>query len=93
MSRRTPDVLYTLTMDTEKKSMREQLQARLEELRREFETGQARLRELETQEARLRETMLRISGAIQVLEETLSDTQMQSAGEPPVDTDEQARPA
>lgn len=54
--------------------MREQLQARLEELKREFEAGQARLRELETQEARLRETMLRISGAIQVLEEELSST-------------------
>jgi predicted nuclease with TOPRIM domain len=53
--------------------MREQLQARLEELKREFETGQARLRELETQEARLRETMLRISGAIQVLEEALAE--------------------
>ena len=60
--------------------MREQLQARLEELKREFETGQARLRELETQEARLRETMLRISGAIQVLEEELSGTQA-AAGE------------
>jgi predicted nuclease with TOPRIM domain len=53
--------------------MREQLQTRLEELKREFETGQARLRELEAQEARLRETMLRISGAIQVLEEALSE--------------------
>lgn len=55
--------------------MREQLQARLEELKREFETGQARLRELEVEAARLRETMLRISGAIQVLEEELSSTQ------------------
>ena len=55
--------------------MREQLQARLEELKREFETGQARLRELEAEGARLRETMLRISGAIQVLEEELSSTQ------------------
>ena len=59
----------------ERTTMREQLQARLEELKREFETGQARLRELETQEARLRETMLRISGAIQVLEEELAQTQ------------------
>lgn len=59
--------------------MREQLQARLEELKREFEAGQARLRELETQEARLRETMLRISGAIQVLEEELSSTQAAQA--------------
>lgn len=52
--------------------MREQLRARLEELKREFETGQARLRELEAQEAQLRQTLLRISGAIQVLEEELS---------------------
>ena len=54
--------------------MREQLQMRLEELRREYEAGGARLRELEAQEARLRETMLRISGAIQVLEEALAET-------------------
>ena len=61
--------------------MREQLQARLEELKREFETGQARLRELETQEARLRETMLRISGAIQVLEETLAGAEAKDGDE------------
>jgi predicted nuclease with TOPRIM domain len=54
--------------------LREQLQQRLEELKQEFETGQTRLRELEMQEARLRETLLRISGAIQVLEETLAAT-------------------
>lgn len=53
--------------------MREQLQQRLETLKQEFETGQNRLRELEVQEARLRETLLRISGAIQVLEETLAE--------------------
>ncbi len=54
--------------------MREQLQARLEELKREFETGQARLRELESEEVYVRETVLRISGAIKVLEEVLSDS-------------------
>jgi predicted nuclease with TOPRIM domain len=51
--------------------MQEQLQKRLEELKKEFESGQARLRELETEQAYIRETMLRISGAIQVLEEAL----------------------
>ena len=51
--------------------MEEQLQKRLEELRKDFEIGQARLRELETEQAYVRETMLRISGAIQVLEEAL----------------------
>ena len=52
--------------------MEEQLRRRLEELKKEFETGQARLRELESEQAFLRETLLRISGAIQVLEETLA---------------------
>jgi predicted nuclease with TOPRIM domain len=51
--------------------MQEQLQKRLGELKKEFEAGQARLRELETEQAYTRETMLRISGAIQVLEEAL----------------------
>jgi len=51
--------------------MQQQIQTRLEVLKREFETGQARLRELEMQQARLGEALLRISGAIQVLEEML----------------------
>jgi predicted nuclease with TOPRIM domain len=51
--------------------MKEQLEKRLEELRGEFETGQNMLVELETKQANLRETLLRISGAIQVLEEML----------------------
>jgi predicted nuclease with TOPRIM domain len=53
--------------------MREQLQARIETLRREFEVGQTRLQELERQQVHLRETLLRISGAIQVLEEMLAE--------------------
>jgi hypothetical protein len=51
--------------------MREKLQARLEILKREDRAGQARLREVEQQLTTLRETLLRISGAIQVLEELL----------------------
>ncbi|HSN77445.1 MAG TPA: hypothetical protein VL334_20430 [Anaerolineae bacterium] len=51
--------------------LREELQNRLEVLRKEFEAGQVRLRDLEMQEVHLRETLLRISGAIQVLEELL----------------------
>lgn len=54
--------------------MQEQLRIRLEGLKKEFEMGQNRLRELETEEAYVRETLLRISGAIQVLEELLKDT-------------------
>jgi predicted nuclease with TOPRIM domain len=52
--------------------MQEQLQKRLEGLKKEFEAGQARLRELETEQTYIRETLLRISGAIQVLEEALA---------------------
>ena len=53
--------------------MEDQLRRRLEELKKEFETGQARLRELEQEQAYTRETLLRISGAIQVLEEALAE--------------------
>ena len=51
--------------------MQQQIQTRLEVLKKEFETGQAKLRELEMQQSHLRETLLRISGAIQVLEEMI----------------------
>ena len=61
--------------------MQTELEHRLEELKKEFETGQVRLRDLERQEAHLRETMLRISGAIQVLEELLAGAKP-DAGEP-----------
>jgi predicted nuclease with TOPRIM domain len=54
--------------------MREQLHNRLEELKSEFETGQVKLRELEMQQLHLRERLLRISGAIQVLEEVLAES-------------------
>ena len=53
--------------------MRERVEARLQELRAEFDTGQARLRELELEETRLREVLLRISGAIQALQEVLDE--------------------
>jgi predicted nuclease with TOPRIM domain len=62
--------------------MKEQIQRRLEELKKEYETGQARLRELETETAYVRETMLRISGAIQVIQEMLDDSNEQEKGEP-----------
>jgi hypothetical protein len=52
--------------------MREQLEGRLNQLKAEFEAGQKMLADLEVQQARLRETMLRISGAMQVLEELLA---------------------
>ena len=52
--------------------MRQQLRERLERLKEEFARGQERLAQLDAESARLRETLLRISGAIQVLEEEIA---------------------
>ena len=51
--------------------MEKQLETRLGELRAEFEKGQQRLQELESEASGLRDTLLRISGAMQVLQEEL----------------------
>lgn len=51
--------------------MQERLKKRLDELKAEFATGQSQLQDLETKATTLRQTLLRISGAIQVLEEEL----------------------
>ncbi|NEO10723.1 hypothetical protein, partial [Moorena sp. SIO3I8] len=47
---------------------------RLKSLKSEYEAGQKMLAELEAKQANLRETLLRISGAIQVIEETLGQS-------------------
>ncbi len=52
--------------------MQEQLQKRLQSLKAEYEAGQQVLANLEAKKAGLRETLIRISGAIQVLEEELA---------------------
>lgn len=53
--------------------MNEKFTKRLEELKTEFESGQKMLAELDAKRENLRETLLRISGAIQVLDEQLKD--------------------
>jgi len=61
--------------------MKEQLEQRLTELRKEYETGQKILKdmelkitELENRKAGLNETLLKISGAIDLLEEILGES-------------------
>lgn len=49
--------------------MKSEIKARLEELKEEYRKGQERLIALEQETTNLSNTMLRISGAIQVLEE------------------------
>jgi predicted nuclease with TOPRIM domain len=56
-------------------TIRDQIQSRLEALKEELETGQAELQKVEMQRTYLHETVLRISGAVQVLEELLAEGQ------------------
>ncbi len=51
--------------------MKEQLEKRLAELKAEYEAGQKMLADLEKKRSELQATLLRISGAIQVIEEML----------------------
>ena len=60
-------------------TVEQQLRIRLAELKAEFEKGQKRLEELETEVNRLHQTLLRISGAVQVLEELQAQAEHQAA--------------
>lgn len=51
--------------------MREQVEERLNALQAEFKAGQEILADLETRQTNVRNTLVRISGAIQVLDELL----------------------
>jgi hypothetical protein len=63
--------------------MRAQMESRLDALRSELETGEAEYQQLQAREMHLRETLLRISGAMQVLEELLAEEQpMEQRTEP-----------
>ena len=52
--------------------MKEKLEKRLAELKAEFDSGKKVMAEYEAKQAELRDTLLRISGAIQILEEEIS---------------------
>jgi hypothetical protein len=61
--------------------MRQHLEQRLQSLVQEYQTGQKMLIDLETKAENLRETLLRISGAIQVLEELLAQAPPPAPGD------------
>jgi len=59
----------------ETSTMEDRLKERLAQLREEFSTGQTQLVQAEARVRELRETLLRISGAIQVLSEELGESE------------------
>ena len=58
--------------------MKEKLEKRVIALKEEFASGQKQLADLQNQERALSETLLRISGAIQVLEEEINGAEVKS---------------
>lgn len=65
--------------------MKNQLQTRLTELNSEFATGQTQLADIDKKRRELEGILLRINGAIQVLEEVLNEAgQGTAAVEPPM---------
>ncbi len=62
--------------------MIEKLEKRLDELKAEFESGQKAMADLEQKQANLRDTLLRISGAIQILEEEIGKSRQESENTP-----------
>ena len=70
-------------------SMKEQLYQRIQELKAEFESGRLKLADLETKQQNLKETLLRISGAIQVLDEELEKNK-NNEGEEAINADGKA---
>lgn len=64
--------------------MKEQLEKRLTQLKNEFASGQKVLADLEEKEANVRQTLLRIQGAIQVIEEEIAKVNNDNTESPEV---------
>jgi uncharacterized protein (DUF3084 family) len=76
----------------EETELREQLEQRVAALKKEYERGLQLMRDLEAQQDNLRNTMLRLSGAIEVLEEELAAATAANAngGEGRTQTDDES---
>jgi predicted nuclease with TOPRIM domain len=57
--------------------MKKQIEQRLSNLKAEYKAGEEMLAELRAKQINLQETLLRISGAIQVLEELVEETPLE----------------
>ncbi len=69
--------------------MKEKLEKRLEQLKAELDSGQKVLTELEAKQSNVTQTLLRISGAIQVIEELLEPESTPDSEQLPVDKPEE----
>ena len=67
--------------------MQQQLQQRLQELKAEYESGKKVIADLEAKQANVRDTLLRIAGAIQVLEEELVKADSDTINQPAENTE------
>jgi len=63
--------------------MQNNIQTRLQQLRAEYQNGQQTLKELQQEQVSLEHTLLRIAGAIQVLEELLADVPQEESSVKP----------
>jgi hypothetical protein len=61
--------------------MKEQMEARITELKMELESGQKVMEELEVKRTNILYTLLRINGAIQVLEELAKEEESSGSNE------------
>ncbi len=61
--------------------MEDKLRQRIADLQEELARGEKLLRDLQAQEAELQQKMLRISGAIQVLQEVLAESEAKPEAE------------
>lgn len=61
--------------------MKDMLIKRRDDLKAQYAKGQAQLAEAESRVQTLRETLLRISGAIQVIDETLAEADKPEPGD------------
>lgn len=57
------------------------MEQRLQELREEYERGLRQMAQLERQRNELQHTLLRINGAIQVLDELLAQERLDASGD------------
>lgn len=62
--------------------MQDQIKKRLEELKHEYDSGTAQLKKLQEQENDIHKMLVRISGAIEVLEELLVEKEKSQPNNP-----------